>query len=30
MMLGRDPGVWESIYNKIELVLLRDQLKDVS
>lgn len=30
MMLGRDPGIWESIYNKIELVLLRDQLKDVS
>jgi len=30
MMLGRDPGIWESIYNKIELVLLRDQLKEAA
>ena len=30
MMLGRDPGIWECIYNKIELVLLRDQLKEAS
>jgi len=28
MMLGRDPGIWESIYNKIEIVLLREQVKE--
>jgi hypothetical protein len=26
MMLGRDPGIWESIYNKIDNVILREQL----
>lgn len=26
MMLGRDPGIWDSIYNKIDNVILRERL----